>query len=204
MKLCFYLLLSSICTQVFSADLQHISIKSPNYIHVSTETNLTEPTSTTRPLVFPTISNPNCQQVHLDKFKTTLIQAINEVRKYPRQCGTQYHKATNALTWNKLLEKSSYKQAQDLAKRRLLSHSNISGLVLKERLTQVGYQGITGGENLASGQKTVHQVLNDWMTLSPTHCSNIMTSRYSDYALACVTNPDTGHTYWVQQFGSQI
>ncbi len=203
MKIFFYLFISCFCTQVFSADIQSISIKSPEHSHILTETNSKNSTSNTKPLVFISTTNPGCQQIHQEKFKAALIQSINEIRKQPRQCGTQHYEATNKLTWNKSLEKSSYKHAKDLAKRQLLSHSSISGQVLKARLTQVGYQGITGGENLASGQKTVHQVLNDWMTLSPSHCSNIMTNNYSDYALACVTNTSTGRSYWVQQFGRE-
>lgn len=199
-------LLSGLCTQTFSADTQYIniSIKENSNINATVDFKRTKLQTNAKPLVFINTINPNCQQVHLAKFKTALIQAINEIRKQPRQCGTQYYAATNALTWNNTLEKSSHQQAQDLSNRRLLSHTNMSGLRLKERLTQVGYQGITGGENLASGQKTVSQVLNDWMTLSPSHCSNIMTNNYSDYALACVTNPNTGRTYWVQQFGKKI
>lgn len=198
-------LLSGICSQTFSADTQYIniSIKKSADINTTIEPRQAKIPTDTKPLVFINTTNPNCQQVHLTKFKTALIQAINEIRKQPRQCGTQYHAATNALTWNNTLEKSSYQQAQDLSNRKLLSHTNISGLRLKERLAKVGYQGSTGGENLASGQKTVNQVLNDWMTLSPSHCSNIMTSNYSDYALACVTNVNTGRTYWVQQFGKR-
>lgn len=198
-------LLCGLSTHTFSADTQYIniSIKKDSNISTTIEPNSTNLQIDAKPLVFRNSTNPNCQQVHLAKFKTALIQAINEIRKQPRQCGAQYHAATNALTWNNTLEKSSYQQAQDLSNRKLLSHTNISGLRLKERLSQVGYQGVTGGENLASGQKTVNQVLNDWMTLSPSHCSNIMTNSYSDYALACVTNPNTGRTYWVQQFGKK-
>lgn len=202
---------TTITVFIFSLGLIHSAQADTQTIRIAKQTSvpLTQlnpspnKASKGEPITLRNITNPNCQQVQVDQFKEALLQAINEIRQHPRQCGTQYRPATSILKWDRQLQQSAALQAQDLAKRNTLSHLDIAGTRLKDRFERVGYKGEIGGENLAHGQKTVHQVLNDWMTLSTTHCNNIMTNGYTDYALACKVNPKTGRAYWVQHFGQR-
>lgn len=163
----------------------------------------TQPNNIDMPISFEKIQNVSCTQVNNKQFRQALLEAINEVRHQPRQCGLQTYPSTSALTWNDKLQLSAQAQVNDISNRRLLSHVDKSGRKLQQRFEMVGFSGKLGGENLANGQKTAHSVLNDWMTLSTTHCTNIMTEMYTDYALACTVNPSNGRAYWVQQFGSK-
>ena len=187
--------------QSIQADTQTIRIAKQSFAPSTQLNPLTNNDVKGEPITLRNITNPNCQQAQVDQFKEALLQAINEIRQHPRQCGAQYRPATSTLKWNRQLQQSATLQAQDLAKRNTLSHIDTFGKRLKDRFELVGYKGEIGGENLAHGQKTAHQVLNDWMTLSTIHCNNIMTNGYTDYALACKINPNTGRAYWVQHFG---
>lgn len=56
------------------------------------------------------------------------------------------------------------------------------------------------GENVASGQKTLSEVMAKWIA-SPLHCSNIMNPRYTEYAIACASDQSAKQrSYWTQQF----
>lgn len=67
------------------------------------------------------------------------------------------------------------------------------------RATSFGYPFQKIGENLAVGQRTVDEVLKDWMN-SPGHRSNILDPAYSEIGIA-VKVGGTGGPYWVQEFG---
>lgn len=53
------------------------------------------------------------------------------------------------------------------------------------------------GENIAYGQDTPAEVMNDWME-SESHRKNILNSRYEEIGVACYKQ--NGIYYWVQVF----
>jgi len=59
----------------------------------------------------------------------------------------------------------------------------------------------TYGENIASGQKTAKEVVEDWMN-SPGHRANILNPNYKTIGIAVYIDPNTYYKkYWVQEFG---
>ncbi len=54
------------------------------------------------------------------------------------------------------------------------------------------------GENIAQGQSTATEAVQDWMN-SPGHRANILSSSYSRIGVAAYRGPD-GRAYWCQQF----
>jgi len=54
------------------------------------------------------------------------------------------------------------------------------------------------GENIAYGQRTPQQVMNDWMN-SPGHRSNILSSTYTHIGVGVAENKN-GVKYWTQMF----
>jgi len=57
------------------------------------------------------------------------------------------------------------------------------------------------GENIAAGQISPEQAVISWLK-SPTHCANLMNSRFTEMGLATAVNPtSTMGVYWVQLFG---
>lgn len=53
-------------------------------------------------------------------------------------------------------------------------------------------------ENIAAGQGSSHEAVNDWMN-SPGHRANILNGGYSRIGVAAYRGPD-GQVYWCQQF----
>lgn len=54
------------------------------------------------------------------------------------------------------------------------------------------------GENIAMGQRTTGEAVNDWMN-SPGHRANILNTSYKRTGVAAYQTPD-GTIYWCQQF----
>ncbi|MGE0606083.1 MAG: CAP domain-containing protein [Pirellulales bacterium] len=54
------------------------------------------------------------------------------------------------------------------------------------------------GENIAEGQSSAHEAVNDWMN-SPGHRANILNGSYNRIGMAAYTSP-TGRIFWCTQF----
>jgi uncharacterized protein YkwD len=61
-----------------------------------------------------------------------------------------------------------------------------------------GLRFSAAGENIAYGQRTPAEVMNDWMN-SPGHRSNIMNPTYTEIGVGLAKN-SSGVCYWTQQF----
>jgi uncharacterized protein YkwD len=57
------------------------------------------------------------------------------------------------------------------------------------------------GENIASGQTTPEEVVQEWIA-SPTHCATLMNTGFTDMGVAYAVdmNSEAG-IYWAQVFG---
>lgn len=85
-----------------------------------------------------------------------------------------------------------------------ISHTGPDGSSVVDRVQAAGYLGWTAvGENLASGQQDVNEVMRDWMN-SPGHRANILNPVYTHIGLGR-TDRDYGSwiaPFWVQNFGT--
>lgn len=111
---------------------------------------------------------------------------------------TNQERAKNGLSplkANAELNFAADKYAEDMSKRRVLSHTGADGSKAWDRAEAVGYEARMMGENIAAGQKTPEQVVKGWMD-SPGHRANILRSQYTDIGVGFYNN------YWVQDFGS--
>ena len=144
-----------------------------------------------------------------------LLDAINTERAQERTCGDKgTFGPVNALTWNASLYASALEHSTDLAISNTFSHdgsgtaSDITGngqpSKFYERIVANGYSNYYSiGENIAGGQRSLTQVMHDWMA-SPGHCANIMKSTYTEVGVAIVINENsTYQVYWTQNFGSK-
>jgi len=61
-------------------------------------------------------------------------------------------------------------------------------------------QGV--GENIAKGQKSVAEAVNDWFR-SPGHCANIMNPNFTEMGIDYFVSKG-GSKYWVQVLGSPM
>ena len=138
----------------------------------------------------------------LNRFQNEFLTRVNKVRTSGCKCGKTYMPPVQPLQWNSLLESSASNHARDMYKRRYFAHTSLSGKTIKNRLEDAGYT-LSGmrtyayGENIASGQKSIEEVMKGWLK-SEGHCKNIMSARFKEIGVA------EENLYWVQDFGMRI
>jgi len=170
----------------------------------SVNSSSTPPTlSSSTPQVQKSSIEINCQDLQNPAYQQAILNTINQIRQQSRQCGPQYFSATTPLSWNNNLYKGALSHSEDMATHNFLGHVGSTGLDLKSRLKLYNTLSNANGENVASGQKTLNEVMSKWLS-SPLHCSNLMNPKFTTYAIACASD-QTGKqkSYWTQQFGTR-
>ncbi len=111
------------------------------------------------------------------------------------------------LTHNANLAISAQAYAEDMESRNFFSHTSPEGDGPQQRIEHAGYATLTSktcncrgyyasfGENLAKGQQTIDDVMEDWMN-SPDHRKNILSTLFTEIGIGLE------NYVWVQHFGS--
>lgn len=97
---------------------------------------------------------------------------------------------------NSLLETIAEHQAKDMQLMRKLTHADRQGRDVSQRADFYKYPWMAIGENVAQGQRSAKEVVDDWMK-SKGHRANILNPDFSEIGVSRVGN------YWVQVFGSR-
>ncbi|KAI9216350.1 hypothetical protein BC828DRAFT_409547 [Blastocladiella britannica] len=92
--------------------------------------------------------------------------------------------------------------ARDMSMHNDMTHTGSNGSSPADRASAVGYNWGSVAENVAEGQSSIAQVMNDWMH-SPGHRANLLAGSSNDFAAAVAQALD-GSLYWVQCFGSLL
>lgn len=130
-----------------------------------------------------------------------LLNMTNQQRaKYGKKTTTK-RKGAEPLVWNQTLADAAKVQANYLIKKNKLSHTGANGSNVGMRVKKLGYKWIAVGENLAIGQITLKEVIQDWMQ-SPGHRRNILEPAFTEFGAAVVVS-SKGQLIWVQVFGSR-
>ncbi|NJM70130.1 MAG: hypothetical protein HC862_07785 [Scytonema sp. RU_4_4] len=111
---------------------------------------------------------------------------------------TNEERAKNGLSPLKANDELNYAAdtyAEEMSQRGVLSHTGEDGSQPWDRAETVGYEAQTMGENIAAGQTTPEQVVQDWMNSSG-HRENILNPEYTELGVGFHDG------YWVQDFGS--
>lgn len=103
-----------------------------------------------------------------------------------------------ALTLNSDLTNVAMAKAKDMKDNNYFSHISPTYGTPFEMLQHFGLHYSFAGENIASGQKTAKQVMNDWMNSSG-HRANILNKNYSELGVGFTEGGNYG-TEWVQLF----
>lgn len=140
----------------------------------------------------PRVKNNSVSSVQLEQ---KFIIEVNKARAVARICGNKKYPAVPALTLNSKLTSASYKHSLDMSENQFLEHISSNGDTLVERMQGVNYVWSAVGENLAHNQKTIQKVIADWLS-SPGHCSNLMSSDYTQAGVAVVNR------YWTQVYAT--
>lgn len=102
------------------------------------------------------------------------------------------------LTLDSKLTSIANTKAADMRDRNYFSHTSPTYGSPFEMLQHFGVNYTAAGENIAAGQKSAQDVMNDWMNSSG-HRANIMNKEYTKLGVGYQSGGSYG-TYWVQLF----
>lgn len=105
---------------------------------------------------------------------TAATQMLNELRA---KVGAA------AISYDPLLEAAAQRHADDMARRGFFDHQGSDGSSVGERVTAQGYQWCFVAENIAQGQRSLHEVMQGWAN-SPGHYRNMIDRRAGAFGLA--------------------
>ena len=107
------------------------------------------------------------------------------------------------LSWCPSLARAAAGHSFDMAERQYFEHMSPDGLEVSDRVEAEGYVYRTIGENIAVGQGSVREVMDDWMD-SPGHRRNLLDPEFEHFGLGTHTGPYEGRQaiYWTQNFGA--
>jgi uncharacterized protein YkwD/uncharacterized membrane protein len=102
-----------------------------------------------------------------------------------------------SLTKNTTLCQAAQKRAGELPT--LFSHTRPDGTDCFTVLDEYQITAYTSGENIACGQRTPQEVVEEWMN-SPGHRQNILNPDFNQIGVGCVQANDIYGIYWTQLF----
>lgn len=118
-----------------------------------------------------------------------VLQRVNRLRQ---------EAGLSALIWDAALARVAQLKAQDMAERQYFSHNSPTYGMPFGMMERFGLEFSAAGENLAFGQSTAAQVVEDWM-LSPGHRANILSPSFTHMGIGMAQDAD-GTRFWAQMF----
>ncbi|TWT46139.1 Cysteine-rich secretory protein family protein [Phycisphaerae bacterium RAS1] len=139
-----------------------------------------------------TLAFPECNEpLSVDAWRARVLELVNEART---------SRGLSALTYSQQLESQATQYACEMIGYDFFAHENpVTGSTLRERAEQFQYDFQIIGENLAAGQPTPEEAMDDWMN-SAGHRENILNREFVELGIGIRTGGTYG-TYWVQEFG---
>ena len=133
-----------------------------------------------------------------DRLRQQVVRLVNAERS---------KEGLPALQYNTVLESSAQVHAEDMLQHGYFSHYSRGGESYVDRMKSSGFGDFhaapcsgcrvqtTYGENIAKGQHTAKDVVQDWMD-SPPHKKNILSKEFDSIGIVIAG------VYWVQNFGA--
>jgi uncharacterized protein YkwD len=134
-------------------------------------------------------------------FNPTFTQTLLELINYERRL-----LGVKPLRLNGILNQSAYNHSQDMAEKDYFSHRGSDGSRVGDRIYNAGYHYSSASENIAAGQFSPEEVVQDWMN-SPKHRASMLSDNYREigighYYLANDTGNINYNNYWTVNFGT--
>ena len=114
--------------------------------------------------------------------------------------GVRMDNGVSDLTFDARLGTAAQTHANDMYTNDYFSHSGHQGDEVWDRVADTGYNWDRVGENIAKGQTSQAEVMNDWVN-SPTHQPNNINPEFEDFGLGRAGSG--GDTRWVLVFGRE-
>lgn len=129
----------------------------------------------------------------MKRIRGELIERVNRERKTRR---------LPPMRENALLDRAAEAHAQDMIRRSFYGHESPEGRTALDRVQRAGYNARAVGENIAEGQSTSAEVMDEWMA-SPVHRAHILSLEMLEIgcAVAFGKNARGYEIVWVQDFG---
>lgn len=102
------------------------------------------------------------------------------------------------LTANWQLSRVARYKSADMAQNAYFGHTSMNYGSPFQMMESFGLNFSAAGENIAYGQSTPQEVMNDWMN-SPGHRSNILNPTYTQIGVG-LAKDNNGVCYWTQEF----
>ncbi len=138
---------------------------------------------------------PGCvEATHGDDWRDEVLDLVNQARA---------DAGADPLTRNEILEQQATRYACEMLAYEFFDHVNpVTGSTLADRSEEFDYDYWVIGENLAAGQRTPEEVVDDWLD-SPCHRQNILNPAFTELGIG-VRVGGTYDYYWVQEFGRPV
>lgn len=120
------------------------------------------------------------------ELRSACARAVNRARK--AETGT-------ILYTNNMLLAAAQFFADDMAAKGYFDHKDKAGLWPWDRIKLAGYAWGEAGEDIAWGQTSGEQVVEDWKN-SPGHWAQIIHPSYTEFGVGCAMGPG-GRLFWV-------
>ena len=143
------------------------------------------------------ISAATAAQVALER---QILELTNATRARGVSCGGRPYPPVGALTMDPALRCAARAHSKDMIDRRFFDHTNPSGEGPLQRVAKTGFQARAWGENIAGGNETPQQTMQQWLT-SPGHCVNMMNGAFRLLGVGYRSGGNYRH-YWTQVFGT--
>ncbi|MWC27138.1 SCP-like extracellular [Paenibacillus sp. MMS18-CY102] len=142
----------------------------------------------------PTPSKPSTPSTPAPSTPSTNAPASANATKVLQLVNTQRKNAgLPALTMDSALANMALVKAKDMINNNYFSHNSPTYGSPFDMMAKFGITYRTAGENIAKGQQSPEQVMNDWMN-SPGHRANILKNGYTKLGVGYYNGA------WVQEF----
>jgi uncharacterized protein YkwD len=128
-----------------------------------------------------------------------IVVIVNRYRAEGANCGGQEMPPAGPLSMDPNLQCAARGHTMDMAERDFFDHDNPDGDGPDDRMEAAGYDGRGWGENIAAGNSTAEETMEQWMD-SPGHCRNIMNDGYTLIGVGYYPGGEYDHL-WTQTFG---
>lgn len=126
-----------------------------------------------------------------EAYEQAVLDQVNQVRQ---------GLGLSPLTLNTTLVNVAHTRSVEIVE--LFSHTRPDGRSCFTAWDEAGISYCSVGENIAAGQQTPDEVMEDWIN-SPGHYANIVNENFTELAVGCYYVPGSTYGYyWVQCFNT--
>ena len=134
-------------------------------------------------------TTPNTNNSDFASYQQQVLELVNKERS---------KNGLSPLTLDYSLSNVATKKSQDMINKNYFDHTSPTYGSPFDMMKQFGISYRSAGENIAKGQRTPQEVMNEWMN-SAGHRANILNSSFTKLGVG-IAKDSNGTLYWTQMF----